>query len=214
MIFNFDKTEEEYPDVICSLEGGKIDNVKSFQYLGSKINFNESLTGDEELNQRMESAESKYYQHAKKLMNHRIHLTTRVTIFNALIRSRLTYGCQTWTLNSSQLKRMSSFHCGLLRRMVRGGFKRQDDRMAFKFSNDAILELCKTENIETFIAHQQRNFLAHIVRRDDSSLMKQLTFNNDSVRKRGRSTTLRKLVLQRETIDPNNFYTQAIQRKI
>ena len=131
MIFNFDKAEEEYPDVICSLEGGKIDNVKSFQYLGSKIKFNESLTGDEELNQRIESAEIKYYQHGKKLMNHKIHLATRVTIFNALIRSRLTYGCQTWTLNSSQLKRLSSIHCGLLRRMVRGGFKRQDDRMAF-----------------------------------------------------------------------------------
>ena len=71
--------------MICSLEGGKIDNVKSFQYLESKINFNESLTGDEELHQRMEFAESKYYQHPKKLMNHRIHLTTRVTIFNALI---------------------------------------------------------------------------------------------------------------------------------
>jgi len=42
MIFNFNKTEEEYPDVICSLEGGKIDNVKMFQYLGSNINFNES----------------------------------------------------------------------------------------------------------------------------------------------------------------------------
>ena len=115
MIFNFNKTEEEYPDVICSLEGGKIDNVKMFQYLGSNINFNESLTGDGELNQRIESAESKYYQHAKKLMNHKIHLATRVTIYNALIRSRLTYGCQTWTLNSSQLRRLSSFHCGLLR---------------------------------------------------------------------------------------------------
>ena len=114
----------------------------------------------------------------------------RITIFNALIRSRLTYGCQTWTLNSSQLKRVSSFHCGLLRRMVRGGFKIQDNRMAFKFTNDAILQLCKTENIETFIARQQRNFLAHIVRRDDSSLMKQLMFN-DLVRKWGRSATLR-----------------------
>ena len=209
MIFNFNKTK-----VICSLEGGKIDNVKMFQYLGSNINFNESLTGDGELNQRIESAESKYYQHAKKLMNHKIHLATRVTIYNALIRSRLTYGCQTWTLNSSQLRRLSSFHCGLLRRMVRGGFKRQDDRMAFKFTNNAILELCKTESIETFIARQQKNFLAHIVRRDDSSLLKQLTFNDDSVRKRGRSTTLRKAVLQRETIDPNTFYNLAIQRKI
>ena len=147
-------------------------------------------------------------------MNHKIHLATRVTIYNALIRSQLTYGCQTWTLNSSQLRRLSSFHSGLLQRMVRGGFKRQDDRMAFKFTNNAILDLSKTESIETFIARQQKNFLAHIVRRDDSSLLKQLTFNDDSVRKRGRSTTLRKVVLQRETIDPNTFYNLAIQRKI
>ena len=155
-----------------------------------------------------------YYQYAKKLMNHHVHLVTRVKIFNSLIRSRLTYGCQTWTLNSTQLSRLSSFHCGLLRRMVRGGFKRQENRMAFKFTNEAILEMCKTENIESFIARQQRSFLAHIVRREDSSLMKQLTFNDDVVRKRGRATTLRKTVLQREKIEPNSFYNQAILRKI
>ena len=214
MIFNYDKNEEEYPDVICNLEGGRIDNVKIFQYLGSNINYNESLTGDGEVNQRIESAESMYYQYAKKLMNHHVHLVTRVKIFNSLIRSRLTYGCQTWTLNSTQLSRLSSFHCGLLRRMVRGGFKRQENRMAFKFTNEAILEMCKTENIESFIARQQRSFLAHIVRREDSSLMKQLTFNDDVVRKRGRATTLRKTVLQREKIEPNSFYNQAILRKI
>ena len=63
------------------------------------------------------------------------------------------------------------------------------------------------------IARQQKSFLAHIVR-EDSSLMKQLTFNDDVVRKRGRATTLRKTVLQREKIEPNSFYNQAILRKI
>ena len=132
---------------------------------------------------------------------------------NALVRSRLAYGCQTWTLNTEQQNRLNSFYCGLLRRMVRGGYKRKEDRMAFVLSNDEILEKCKTEKMESFIARQQKGFLAHIVRREDSSLIKQLTFNDNFVWKRGRSTTLRKAVLQREGIEPNEFYRGALMRK-
>ena len=214
MIFNFDGLEVEYPDVICNLEGGEIDNVKTFIYLGASICYNESLTGDGEINQRIESAECKYYLHAKKLMNFRINLNTRVKILNALVRSRLSYGCQTWTLNTEQQNKLNSFYCGLLRRMVRGGFKRKEDRMAFVLSNDAILQICKTEKMCKFIARQQKCFLAHIIRREGNSLIKMLTFNDDPIRKRGCFTTLRKAVLQGEAIDPNNFYREVILRKI
>ena len=213
MIFNFDGLEAEYPDSICSLEGGRIDNVKKFIYLGASIWYNDPLTGDAELNQRMESAECKYYEHAKKFMNYRINLGTRVKILNALVRSRLSYGCQTWTLNAVQLNKLNSFYCGLLRRMMRDGFKRKEDRMAFVHSNDAILTKCKTEKMHTFIARQQKSFLAHIVRKEDDALIKQLTFNSDPIRKRGRSNTLRKTVLQHEKIEPNTFYREAILRK-
>ena len=77
--------------------------------------------------------------------------------------------------------------------------------MAFVLSNDEILEKCKTEKMESFIARQQKVFLADIVRREDSSLIKQLTFNDNFVQKRGRSTTLRKAVLQREGSSRTNF---------
>ena len=213
MIFNYDGLEDEYPGVICNLDGVDIDNVKMFIYLGANICYKDSLTGNGEINQRIESAECKYYEYAKKLMNFQIHLVTRVKIMNALVRSRLAYGCQTWTLNTEQQNRLNSFYCGLLRRMVRGGYKRKEDRMAFVLSNDEILEKCKTEKMESFIARQQKGFLAHIVRREDSSLIKQLTFNDNFVRKRGRSTTLRKAVLQREGIEPNEFYRGALMRK-
>ena len=131
-------------------------------------------------------------------MNFQIHLVTRVKIMNALVRSSLAYGCQTWTLNTEQQNRLNCFYCGLLRRMVRGGYKRKEDRMAFVLSNDAILEMCKTEKMESFIARQQKGFLAHIVRRVDSSVIKQLIFNDSFFRKKGLSNTLGKAVLQRE----------------
>ena len=97
--------------------------------------------------------------------------------------------------------------------MIRGGFKRKENSMAFVHSNDAILKICKTEKMETFIARQQKSFLAHIIRREDDALIKQLTFNSDQIRKRGRSSTLRKTVLQQEKLEPNTFYREAILRK-
>ena len=95
----------------------------------------------------------------------------------------------------------------------RGG-GRKEDRMAFVHSNDAILKMCNTMKMDAFIASQQKRFLAHIIRREDCLLIKQLTFNSDSVRKRGRFMTLRKAVLQREGVEPNKFYKDAIMRKI
>ena len=146
-------------------------------------------------------------------MNYRINLNTRVKILNALVRSRLSYGCQTWTLNLEQKNKINSFYCGLLRRMVRGGFKRKEDSMAFQRSNKDILEVCKTEEMTSFIARQQKCFLAHIIRRADDTLVKSLTFNSDTTRRRGRSTSLRKTVLRNERMEPNDFYQLAKLRK-
>ena len=36
MIFNFEGLEAEYPDSICSLDGGRIDNVKKIHIPSSK----------------------------------------------------------------------------------------------------------------------------------------------------------------------------------
>ena len=149
----------------------------------------------------------------KNLMNYWINLNTRVKILNALVRSRLSYGCQTWTLNVEQKNKINSFYCGLLRRMVRGGFKRKEDRMAFEKSNKDLLEICNTEEMSAFIARQQKCFLAHIIRTEDNTLVKSLTFNADTIRRRGRSTSLRKAVLRNERMEPNEFYKHAKLRK-
>ena len=132
MILNFnDLNYQEYPDSLCELDKCKIKNVKLFKYLGSNIDYRDASTGDREINQRLDSAEAKFYENSKKLLNHKVHLRIRVVILNALVRSRLTYGCQTWTLSAEQKRKINSFYCGLLRRLVRGGFKRKPDSFAF-----------------------------------------------------------------------------------
>ena len=99
MILNHQYMDDEYPAVVVRLGNNKpIENVKSFIYLGCTIKYNEPSTGDNELEVRIDTAECKFYEIAKNLLNHKISLITRVKILNSLVRSRLTYSCQTWTL--------------------------------------------------------------------------------------------------------------------
>ena len=86
--------------------------------------------------------------------------------------------------------------------------------MAFVKTNKEILELCKTEPIETFIYRQQRRYLAHIIRQEDNSLVKTLTFNNDQNRVPGPYTTLKSSVLNADEFSEIEFYKQTMNRQI
>ena len=92
MIFNF--IGENYPPTLVSLDSQPIKNETVFQYLGSFVHREQTTTGDEKLNLRIDSADTKFYSLGKKLMNFHICLKTRVLMLNALVRSRLTYACQ------------------------------------------------------------------------------------------------------------------------
>ena len=96
---------------------------------------------------------------------------------------------------------------------IGSSYWRKEDRMAFEKSNKDILEICKTEDMNAFIARQQKCFLAHIIRRADDTLIKSLTFNTDTIHRRGRSTSLRKTVFRNEGMEPNEFYKLAMLRK-
>ena len=98
--------------------------------------------------------------------------------------------------------------------LVRGGFKRKPDTFAFMKSNEELLAICKTESIEKFIAKQQRRYLAHIIRREDDSLVKTLTFNDVPIHVPGPYTTLRNAVMKREEICEREFHARSMSNLI
>ena len=81
--------------------------------------------------------------------------------------------------------------------------------MALRISNKSLIEMSGTESLEKFIARQQRQYLAHIVLREDDSILKMITFNDDEIRVPGPYNTLRSSVLKRETINESEFYRRA-----
>ena len=97
--------------------------------------------------------------------------------------------------------------------MVNGGFRRKEGTFHYELRNVDILHKCKTEDVNQFVARQQRNFIAHVIRGDNNRITKRLLFNNDVTRKPGRRITLYKTVLENQRSTSDMFNNNAISRK-
>ena len=211
MIFNHTDTAN-YPDTIAKIGEETIGNVKEFRYLGSSIRFDQNSTGDAEVDLRIDCAESKFYQHARKFFNRDIAIKTRAQIFNALVRSRLVYGCQTWSLTVNQLQRIKSCYTTMLRKMLRNGYRRVEGTFRYVLTNEQIFKICGTSCVGGFIANQQKKYLAHVVRMDDSATAKRLAFNANRSTVPGRIVTLFSSVLMNEGCTTEEFCRNAALR--
>ena len=136
---------------------------------------------------------------------------------NVMVCCRHTYSCQTWNINKLQQERIRSAYTNLLRRMVRGGFKRKvdendEDTYELVLSNRTILEICGPENVLDYVKQMQENYLGHIARQKNDSIMKRLLFNADQNKKRGRPMkTLEDHVLDGKSA--NSFYREALKKR-
>ena len=211
MILNYDEPLE-YPTSIAKIDGSIIENVQVFQYLGCKIKFDEPSTGNAEIELRIDAGESKFYELGKNLMNYKIKLHTRVRMLNSLVRSRLTYACQSWSITRIQLNRLSSTYCAMLRKMVKGGYRRKQNTWSFEITNQDLLRIGNTEDISDFIARQQRNYAAHVIRKENTSALKRLMFNDDERHKPGRNVTLLYSSISNAHCTASQFYTNATNR--
>ena len=213
MILNQQYEDREYPASISSLRGNQLDNVKTYRYLGCEIKYNEHTTGEAELNLRSDAAECKFYSLARNMMNMKINLKIRITMLNALVRSRIVYACQTWSVTQVQIKRMSSMYMSFIRKMTKGGFRRKSDSWSYVLSNEDLLRMSKTMTLKAYVHKQQRNYVGHIVRKDNASIVKRLLFNNDPSHKTGPRTTLLSSVIKTEDCLPDELFSNAMERK-
>ena len=125
MILNQQYLNSEYPTTISMLNDVRVENVQIFRYLGCQIKYDEPGTGDTETELRIDCAVCKFYELGRQFMNHNIAIVTRVKILNSLVRSRLTYSCQAWSMTKLQLARVGSAYMAMLRKMVSGGYRRK-----------------------------------------------------------------------------------------
>ena len=94
-----------------------LDNVSQFTYLGSTISDNLSL--DTELGKRIGKAATTLARLTGRVWeNSRLTIHTKMAVYKACILSTLLYGSESWTLYSSQEKRINSFQMRCMRRIL------------------------------------------------------------------------------------------------
>ena len=102
----------------------------------------------------------------------------------------------------------------MLRKMVKGGFKRKENDWAFVYSNADIKRICDTTDATEFIRGQQLKYVAHIVRKDNNSIIKRLFFNSDVRRIVGApQATLRSIVIKDHGYSERSLYKHAKERR-
>ena len=115
---------KEYPSSILNINDHRIDNKSSFKYLGTKLTNYQPSAGNTEIKHRKIQASIAFNENRKLLKNYRINLQTRIHFLNSLVRSRLTYNCQTWPLTKAQTGTLNASYVRYLRELLRNGTSR------------------------------------------------------------------------------------------
>ena len=198
MAFNVPEDIKAKPSLI-SIAGVALKNVRTFKYLGHLIT-NTDEDRASYLTFRISSAFQKWNELKLVLTDRRINLSSRITILEACVRSRLLYSAQSWELSASELTKLESIWHGFLRKMVSNGYKRKnvpveylkakkeakkskvvvpepdDLDWSFVYNNEQLRTITKTKDIQNFCKLQHLKYIAHVTRLDNDSYQKQLLF--------------------------------------
>ena len=162
------------------VEGGEIEEVTSFCYLGEVLDTNQGA--ESAVKYRIFTAWDKWKELASLLVNKNIPLGRRIDLYCACIRSAMLYGSETWALTEGLVKRLETNELRMLRYMT--GIKWQD-----KISNEKVRRRCKINKLENEIRSRRLRWFGHVKRKEGGNLIEGVMKKNLNVSSpRGRPT--------------------------
>ena len=116
--FNINKTNimASGPIISWQIEGGKMEAVTGFLFLGSKI----TADGDcsHEIRRRLLLGRKAMTNLDSVLKSRDITLLTKVCIVRALVFREATYSCESWTIKKAERQRTEAFEMWCWRRLL------------------------------------------------------------------------------------------------
>ena len=99
------------------VNGGEINSVDEFQYLGYRFAASERIDGDVEI--RVAQASRAFDAHRKaNFMDKNLTLYTKRMIYNASVFSVLLYGSECWIPLRKHIQKLNTFHHRCIRTIV------------------------------------------------------------------------------------------------
>ena len=117
--FNIQKTKIMAASPITSwqIDGGRVETVADFIFLGSKI----TADGDcsHEIKRRLLPGRKVMTNIDSKLKSRDITLSTKVRLVKAMVFPVVMYGCENWTIKKAECGRIDAFELRCWRRLLR-----------------------------------------------------------------------------------------------
>jgi len=143
--------------VNITVDGKRIEQVKSFKYLGSIIT--EDGRSDVDVKSRIAMAKDAFNQR-KDLLTRGLSRTLKKRMVKVLVWPVVLYGCETWTLLQDEINRLQALEMWLWRGLEKISW-------SDKMKNEDVLKRVEEKSclIRT-ISQRKKNWIGHVLRGD------------------------------------------------
>lgn len=208
---NIKKTKSMRINVINNTEfkidGGQVDDVNKFEYLGSILTPDGGTTAD--IQRRISIATNTFAGMSRVWSNKALKRDTKIGIFNACVKSVLLYGSETWHMKQDSTRKLQAFVNRCLRRIIGTWWPRT-------ISNPRLWQLTNQKPIEKEIMHRKYKWIGHTLRKQPEEIVySALQWNPQGTRNRGRpKMTWRRCVNQESKKSFNELKFLASNRNM
>ena len=170
--------------------GEPLEEVLDFVYLGSVVD----VTGgtDADIKARKGKARAAFKKMKNVWCSAGLSTRTKIRIFNSTVKPVLLYGCETWRMNETPIKKLQSFINTCLRKILKIHWPEL-------ISNTALWEQTRQTPVKDDITLRKWKWVGHTLRRPESIARQALTWNPQGKRKKGRPRNTWRRDLEKET---------------
>ena len=140
-----------------------LEPVKSFKYLGSIVNGNNSF--EEEIKERISLGNKTFYANQDIFENELLTKNSKLWMYKTLVMPVVTYACETWVLEENIKPKLRVFERKVLRRIY-GPTEEKNGTWRIK-PNEEPNSLTGNKNIRNHIKAQRLAWFGHVYRMPD-----------------------------------------------
>ena len=160
--------QKSYQKPTVSVNGQNLAAVDNFTYLGSTLS--RCVHIDNEVDSRIAKASSAFGRLRSTVWERRgISLSTKLSVYRAIVLTTLLYSCETWTVYQRHAKKLNRFHLNCLRKLLRVKWQH-------KVPDTDILEQSGMPSVFTMLRQSQLRWAGHITRMPDERLPKRVLY--------------------------------------
>ena len=164
-------TEDELRPL--ELEGGEIECVSDFKYLGSVLEAKGGV--GKEVGERIAKAARAFGAlKGPVFRNSNLSYKTKRLVYRAVVLGVLLYGSETWTTKRDATRKLEVFHNRCLRGIA--GITSAQQRAEYISSVQVARQLGMEESLEDLIVARRLRWLGHVARMEDQRLPKKILF--------------------------------------